>query len=145
VIRGSDGWFRFVDRTKDVIRRRGENISATEVESVLSQHPAVVQVAVVPVPSTLAEDEVMAAVVPWDGITLDPADLLRFAEQNLAYFALPATSTGWRSSRSPRRGRYGSRNCASAVFGRTPEMPSGRGSDRCEIDDLSAGAIVRTC
>ncbi|WP_039798555.1 crotonobetainyl-CoA--carnitine CoA-transferase [Nocardia araoensis] len=89
VIRGSDGWFRFVDRLKDVIRRRGENISATEVESVLAQHPGVAQVAVFPVPSALAEDEVMAAVVPRDGATLDPADLLRFAEPNLAYFALP--------------------------------------------------------
>ncbi|GAF48753.1 AMP-binding protein [Rhodococcus wratislaviensis] len=89
VIRGSDGWFRFVDRIKDVIRRRGENISATEVESVLSRHPGVSQVAVFPVPSTLAEDEVMAAVVPREGFALQPADLLRFAEDHLAYFALP--------------------------------------------------------
>ncbi|MEU7768178.1 AMP-binding protein [Nocardia sp. NPDC049190] len=89
VVRGSDGWFRFVDRIKDVIRRRGENISATEVESVLARHPGVAQVAVFAVPSTLAEDEIMAAVVPRDGGTLDPADLLRFGEHNLAYFALP--------------------------------------------------------
>ncbi|MBB5916147.1 crotonobetaine/carnitine-CoA ligase [Nocardia transvalensis] len=89
VIRDADGWFRFVDRLKDVIRRRGENISATEVESVLAQHPAVAQVAVFPVPSALAEDEVMAAIVPRDGAAFDPADLLRFAERHLAYFALP--------------------------------------------------------
>jgi crotonobetaine/carnitine-CoA ligase len=89
VIREPDGWFRFVDRIKDVIRRRGENVSATEVESILSQHPGVSQVAVFPVPSALAEDEVMAAVVPCEGITLEPADLLRFAEAHLAYFALP--------------------------------------------------------
>lgn len=89
VVRGSDGWFRFVDRIKDVIRRRGENISATEVEAVLSRHPGVSQVAVFPVPSTLAEDEVMAAVVPRDGFALQPADLLRFAAEHLTYFALP--------------------------------------------------------
>lgn len=89
VIRGPDGWFRYVDRLKDVIRRRGENISATEVESVLSRHPHVAQVAVFPVPSELAEDEVMAAIVPRESAVLDPADLLRFAEADLAHFALP--------------------------------------------------------
>lgn len=89
VVRDSDGWFRFVDRIKDVIRRRGENISATEVEAVLSRHPGVSQVAVFPVPSALAEDEVMASVVPREGYSLAPADLLRFAEEHLAYFALP--------------------------------------------------------
>ncbi len=89
VIRESDGWFRFVDRIKEVIRRRGENISSAEVEGVLSCHPDVIQVAVYPVPSDLAEDEVMAAVVLRPGSELDPADLLRFGEPQLPYFALP--------------------------------------------------------
>ncbi|WP_039779682.1 crotonobetainyl-CoA--carnitine CoA-transferase, partial [Nocardia cerradoensis] len=89
VIRARDGWFRFVDRLKDVIRRRGENISATEVEAVLSRHPDVAHIAVFPVPSDLAEDEVMATIVPREGAELDPADLLRFGEQHLAHFALP--------------------------------------------------------
>ncbi|MEV5652364.1 AMP-binding protein [Nocardia sp. NPDC052254] len=89
VIRDCDGWFRFVDRIKDVIRRRGENISATEVEAALSQHPCVAEVAAFPVPSELAEDEVMAAIVPRDGAIVDPAELLRFAEGHLAHFALP--------------------------------------------------------
>lgn len=89
VVREADGWFRFVDRIKDVIRRRGENISSTEVEDVLAQHPAVAQVAVFPVPSQLAEDEVMAAVVVRPGHRVEPAELCRFAEPRLAYFALP--------------------------------------------------------
>ena len=63
VVREADGAFRFVDRLKDAIRRRGENISSYEVEQVLQGHPAVAAVAVYPVRSELAEDEVMAAVV----------------------------------------------------------------------------------
>ena len=89
MVRDADGWFRFVDRIKDVIRRRGENISSTEVEDVLAQHPAVAQAAVFPVPSQLAEDEVMAAVVVRPGHRVEPAELCRFAEPRLAYFALP--------------------------------------------------------
>ncbi|WP_430335766.1 AMP-binding protein [Rhodococcus sp. ACT016] len=89
VVREPDGWFRFVDRIKDVIRRRGENISSAEVEDVLGQHPAVAQAAVFPVPSELAEDEVMVTVVPRPGQRVDPAELRRFAEPHLAYFALP--------------------------------------------------------
>ncbi|MFI5716547.1 AMP-binding protein [Nocardia sp. NPDC051750] len=89
VIREPDGWFRFVDRIKDVIRRRGENISSLQVEQVLAQHPALAQVAVFPVPSELAEDEVMAAVVPHPGAPVDPDELRRFASAHLASFALP--------------------------------------------------------
>ncbi|MFZ4486596.1 MAG: AMP-binding protein [Candidatus Nanopelagicales bacterium] len=54
------GWFRFLDRIKDVIRRRGENISAWEVEQVLDMIPGVIRSAVIPVPSEFGEDEVMA-------------------------------------------------------------------------------------
>jgi carnitine-CoA ligase len=89
VVRDSDGWFRFVDRSKDAIRRRGENVSSFEVEQVLSQHPDVAQVAVFGVASDLGEEEVMAAVVPQPGARLDLPDLLRFCEPLLAYFAIP--------------------------------------------------------
>lgn len=89
VVRDPDGWFRFIDRIKDVIRYRGENVSSLEVERVLRRHVGVAQVAVFPVPSSLAEDEVMAAVVPREGFEIDPAQLLREAEQHLAYFAVP--------------------------------------------------------
>ncbi len=89
VVRDSDGYFRFLDRTKDAIRRRGENISSWEVEQVLLSHAAIEAAAVVPVPSDLGEDEVMACVVPRRGATVDPAVLVRFCEPLLAYFAIP--------------------------------------------------------
>jgi crotonobetaine/carnitine-CoA ligase len=89
VIRESDGYFRFIDRIKDAIRRRGENISSFEVEQVLLQHPAVANAAAFPVRSSLAEDEVMAAVVLHAGQTLTHVDLIRHCEPRLPYFAVP--------------------------------------------------------
>jgi carnitine-CoA ligase len=89
VVREPDGSFRFLDRMKDAIRRRGENISAWEVEQVLVSHPDVASAAVVPVPSELGEDDVMAFVVARDGATLDFEGLLRHCEPRLAYFAVP--------------------------------------------------------
>ncbi|MGK6310346.1 ATP-dependent acyl-CoA ligase [Variovorax sp. DT-64] len=89
VVREADGAFRFVDRIKDAIRRRGENISSFEVEQVLLSHPGVAACAVYPVHSELAEDEVMAALVAREGQRLDPAELLAFCETRLPYFALP--------------------------------------------------------
>jgi crotonobetaine/carnitine-CoA ligase len=88
-VRDPDGSFRFLDRMKDAIRRRGENISAWEVEQVLLGHDDVAAAAVVPVPSVLGEDEVLACVVPRDGATLDPEELVRHCEPRLAYFAIP--------------------------------------------------------
>ncbi len=89
VIRDADGYFRFVDRIKDAIRRRGENVSAWEVEQVLQSHPDVAAAAVIPVPSDLGEDEVMACVVARPGADLDPVDLMAHCEPRLAYFAVP--------------------------------------------------------
>ncbi|MFJ9246760.1 AMP-binding protein [Streptomyces sp. NPDC101776] len=89
VVREADGWFRFVDRIKDVIRRRGENVSSHEVESVVRAHPAVADVAAFPVPSELAEDEVMVAVVPAPGQVLDLRDLVRHCADELPPFAVP--------------------------------------------------------
>jgi carnitine-CoA ligase len=89
VIREEDGYFRFVDRLKDAIRRRGENISSFEVEQVLLSHPDVGNAAVFPVPSELAEDEVMAAIVRRQGSTLTESALSEFCRPRLASFALP--------------------------------------------------------
>jgi crotonobetaine/carnitine-CoA ligase len=89
VVREPDGTLRFVDRLKDAIRRRGENVSSFEVEQALVSHPDVESAAVVPVPSELSEDEVMAFVVPRAGRRLDPVDLVRHCEPHLAYFAIP--------------------------------------------------------
>ncbi|HSV57690.1 MAG TPA: ATP-dependent acyl-CoA ligase [Variovorax sp.] len=89
VVREADGAFRFIDRLKDAIRRRGENISSYEVEQVLQSHPAVATVAVYPVRSELAEDEVMATLIAQPGAPVDLTELARFCEARLPYFAVP--------------------------------------------------------
>lgn len=89
VVRETDGYYRFVDRLKDTIRRRGENVSSFEVEQVLLSHPSVETAAVFAVKSALAEDEVMATIVLRDGATLEPLDLIRYCEPRLPYFAVP--------------------------------------------------------
>src|SRR5215471_11223799 len=89
VVRESDGFFRFMDRMKDAIRRRGENISSYEVEQVLVRHPQVENAAVFPVRSELAEDEVMAAVVLRPGEKLGYEALLDYCQPRMPYFAVP--------------------------------------------------------
>jgi carnitine-CoA ligase len=89
VIRDGDGYFRFVDRLKDAIRRRGENVSSFEVEQVLLSHPDVAHAAVFAVPSALAEDDVMAAVVRRPERTLTEPALAEFCRPRLPYFAVP--------------------------------------------------------
>jgi crotonobetaine/carnitine-CoA ligase len=89
VVMDRDGYFTFVDRIKDAIRRRGENISSFEVEQVVAGHGAVAGVAVFPVRSELAEDEVMAAVVLKPDQVISPEDLLRYCEPRLPHYALP--------------------------------------------------------
>jgi carnitine-CoA ligase len=87
VVMESDGWLRFVDRIKDVIRRRGENISSAEVEQVLREHPSVGDVAVYAVDSELGEDEVMAAIVPKGPVDFN--EIVKFCEPRLASYAIP--------------------------------------------------------
>ena len=89
VVRDADGAFRFVDRIKDAIRRRGENISSFEVEQVLASHPGVASCAVYPVRSELAEDEVMAALVAREGMQIDFVEVVEFCTSRLPYFAVP--------------------------------------------------------
>ena len=89
VVRDADGALRFVDRIKDAIRRRGENISSFEVEQVLLSHPGIAECAVYPVRSELAEDDVMAALVARSGVHIDPAELAGFCASRLPYFAVP--------------------------------------------------------
>ena len=85
----AEGTFYFVDRMKDAIRRRGENISSFEVEAEIAAHPAITEVAVIPVPSEIAEEEVMCVVALIPGQSFDPKDLLTFLESRLAHFMLP--------------------------------------------------------
>ncbi|NHF72858.1 ATP-dependent acyl-CoA ligase [Paracoccus xiamenensis] len=89
MLRAPDGYFRFLDRMKDSIRRRGENISSYEVEQVLAAHPDVAEVVVFPVASELAEDEVMTAIILHDGAAPDPEAIIRHCEGKMSYFAVP--------------------------------------------------------
>jgi crotonobetaine/carnitine-CoA ligase len=88
--RDEDGWYYFVDRYKDALRRRGENISSYEVEQVILAHPAVVECAVIGVAAGVeaGEDEVMAIVVT-DGATVTAAELWSFCEGKIPTFAIP--------------------------------------------------------
>lgn len=83
------GWFYFVDRLKDAIRRRGENISSFEVESFVNEHPSVQECAAVGVPSEVGEDEILVAVVVAPDATLDPEELIAFLEPRMPRFMVP--------------------------------------------------------
>ena len=89
VVREKDGWFRFVDRIKDVIRRRGENISSFEVEQAIGLLPTVEAVAAFPVKSDMAEDEVMIALIPKSGETVTPQEVVDHCVARLPKFAIP--------------------------------------------------------
>ena len=84
-----DGYLYFVDRKKDVIRRRGENISSQEVEDVIKRHPSVLDCAVIAVPSELGEDEVKAYVTPRPPAEIEPEAIVYWCADNLAYFKVP--------------------------------------------------------
>ena len=84
-----DGYLYFVDRTKETIRRRGENISAYEVEMLAARHPDVQEVAAVPVASDLSEDDVVLFVKLREGSRLEHAGLIEFCAGNMAYFMVP--------------------------------------------------------
>ena len=85
----ADGYLWFVDRKKDCIRRRGENISAFEVEQVIMLHPAVAHAAVFPVKTPDNDEEVGASVVLREGRTLAEADLVAHCATNMSYFMVP--------------------------------------------------------
>lgn len=84
-----DGFYYFVDRKKDAIRRRGENISSFDVEVVATQHPAVFECAALAVPSEMGEDEVKIAVVLQEGKPFDPNEFWDFCERNMPSFWVP--------------------------------------------------------
>ena len=87
--RNEEGEFFFVDRIKDAIRRRGENISSFEVEAAINAHPDVREVAAVGVPSEFGEDDVLAIVAPVEGRVIDPAALVEWLRPRLAHFMIP--------------------------------------------------------
>ncbi|MBS1676269.1 MAG: AMP-binding protein [Actinobacteria bacterium] len=87
-VRDPDGNFEFIDRLKDCIRRRGENISSFEVERIVNDHAAVAESAAVGVPSELGEDDILIVVVPRDG-DFEPAELIEHCRGRMADFMVP--------------------------------------------------------
>ncbi len=87
--RDADGYYYFVDRVKDAIRRRGENISSFEVESEILAHPDVREAAAIGVPSEFSEDDVMAVIAPIPGKQIDCAELIAFLAPRMSYFMIP--------------------------------------------------------
>lgn len=88
----SSGFYRYAGRIKDMIKRSGENISAVEVESVISQFLGIEAVAVIPVPSSFRGEEVKAVIQLKDGVSKDELDLMKlkdFCGQHLAKFKIP--------------------------------------------------------
>jgi crotonobetaine/carnitine-CoA ligase len=89
--RDAQGWYYFVDRLKDALRRRGENISSAEVEAPIREHPAVADVAIVAVPADMegGEDEVKACIVLNPDRSVTFAALMEWCEERLPAFAVP--------------------------------------------------------
>jgi crotonobetaine/carnitine-CoA ligase len=85
----TDGYLYFVDRKKDAIRRRGENISAYELEMIVCKHASIREAAAVAVPSELGEDDVLVYLVMEQGHAFNPEAIINFCDQNMPYFMVP--------------------------------------------------------
>jgi len=88
-VQDEDGYFRFVDRKKDMIKRSGENVSAGEVENVILQHPAVFECAVIGLPDELRDESIVGVVVLQQGGHVSETDLIGFCASKLAKFRVP--------------------------------------------------------
>ncbi len=84
-----DGWFFFLDRKKDSIRRRGENIASFSLEKIINLHDKVLESAAYGIKAELGEDEVMVAIVLKPGESMTPEELLDFCQGKMAYFMIP--------------------------------------------------------
>jgi crotonobetaine/carnitine-CoA ligase len=87
--RDENGYFYFVARKKDIIRRRGENISGAELDRVVSSHPDVQEAAAIGVPSELGEDDILVVVVLKPGVKMEHADVIEFCRSKLAPMKVP--------------------------------------------------------
>jgi crotonobetaine/carnitine-CoA ligase len=87
--RDADGYYYFVGRKKDIIRRRGENISAAEIDRVVAAHPKVLEAAAIAVPGELGEDEILVVAVPRPGEVLAAEEIAAWCTEHLAPFKRP--------------------------------------------------------
>ncbi|MCX5894614.1 MAG: AMP-binding protein [Proteobacteria bacterium] len=86
----ADGYFHFVDRKKDMIKRSGENVAAIEVEFVIGMHPRVKEVAVIGVPDPVRDEAIMALVILKEGETCEPKEIIDWCADKLAKFKVPS-------------------------------------------------------
>jgi crotonobetaine/carnitine-CoA ligase len=84
-----DGTLWILDRKKDAVRRRGENVSSVELENAIRMHPLVKEVAVHAVPSDIGDDDIKACIVLQPESTLEPEELFAYFKRTLPYFAVP--------------------------------------------------------
>jgi crotonobetaine/carnitine-CoA ligase len=89
VRRDADGYYYFVSRKKDIIRRRGENIAGAELDRVIGAHPAVHEAAAIPVAAELGEDEILVAVVLKPGARATAQDIAQWCRERLAPMKVP--------------------------------------------------------
>jgi crotonobetaine/carnitine-CoA ligase len=85
-----EGYFHFVDRKKDMIKRAGENVAAIEVEFVIGMHPKVKEVSVIGVPDPVRDEAIMALVILQEGSTCEPKEIIDWCAQKLAKFKVPS-------------------------------------------------------
>lgn len=85
----ADGFITFVDRKKDAVRRRGENVSTQELEAAITRHPAVAEAAAHAVPSEHTDDDIKVCLVLVPNSELRPDELFSFFREHLPYFAVP--------------------------------------------------------
>ncbi len=85
----ADNYFWFVARKKDIIRKKGENISGAELDRVVGSHPAVLEAAAIPVPSELGEDEILMAVILRPGMALRHEEIAQWCRERLAAIKVP--------------------------------------------------------
>lgn len=85
-----DGWFYFVDRKVNMIKRSGENISTTEIENILMGHPKIAEAAVIGVPDPIRDEAVKAFVIVKDGKKLSEEEILEYCRTHMAEFKVPS-------------------------------------------------------
>lgn len=86
---GEDGYFYFVDRIKDMIKRAGENVAANEVENVLADHPEVYEAAVIGIPDDMRDEAIKAYINLRENSTLSEEELIIYCRERLAKFKVP--------------------------------------------------------
>lgn len=86
----AEGYFYFVDRSCNILKRGGENVSCSEIENILSSHPKIQDVAIVGIPDAIRDQAIKAFVVLFEGETLSEEEFFRYCEQNMAKFKVPS-------------------------------------------------------